>query len=157
MNRFLSANIVYGSLLDRVFYNECLRCTKEYVESNFPWFITMYIDYAYAEQKCYFNNSEEIVVEILLSEIEEEYKIKYLNKNKTNISDLKSLQQLVNREKIPIKLLETDTVICSCDNINAYWNMSEQYDNEFIHYLERHISEDNSKVVLESNVDVCNS
>lgn len=157
VNRFLSANIVYGSLLDRVFYNECLRCTKEYVESNFPWFITMYIDYAYAEQKCYFNNSEEIVVEILLSEIEEEYKIKYLNKNKTNISDLKSLQQLVNREKILIKLLETDTVICSCDNINAYWNMSEQYDNEFIHYLERHISEDNSKVVLESNVDVCNS
>lgn len=154
VHRFLSSNIDYGSMLNCVYYNECLRCTKEYVESNFPWFISMYIDDVVPE--CDFNNLEEIVVEILLSEIEEEYKVKYLNKNKTNISDLKALQQLDNREKIMIKLFETDKVICSCENINAYWNMSEQYDNEFIHYLERHISEDNSKDVLESNVDVCN-
>ena len=154
VHRFLSSNIDYGSMLNCVYYNECLRCTKEYVESNFPWFISMYIDDVVPE--CDFNNLEEIVVEILLSEIEEEYKVKYLNKNKTNISDLKVLQQLDNREKIMIKLFETDKVICSCENINAYWNMSEQYDNEFIHYLERHISEDNSKDVLESNVDVCN-
>lgn len=154
VHRFLSSNIDYGSMLNCVYYNECLRCTKEYVESNFPWFISMYIDDVVPE--CDFNNLEEIVVEILLSEIEEEYKVKYLNKNKTNISDLKVLQQLDNREKIMIKLFETDKVICSCENINAYWNMSEQYDNEFIHYLERHISEDNSRDVLESNVDVCN-
>lgn len=154
-HRFLSSNIDYGSLLDCVYYKECLRCTKEYVESNFSRFISMYIDDVVPE--CDFNNSEEIVVEILLSEIEEEYKVKYLNKNKTNISNLKALQPLGNREEIMIKLLETDKVICSCENINAYWNMSEQYDNEFIHYLERHISEDNSKAILESNVDVCNS
>lgn len=119
VHRFLSSNIDYGSMLNCVYYNECLRCTKEYVESNFPWFISMYIDDVVPE--CDFNNLEEIVVEILLSEIEEEYKVKYLNKNKTNISDLKVLQQLDNREKIMIKLFETDKVICSCENINAYW------------------------------------
>lgn len=155
VHRFLSSNIDYGSLLDCVYYKDCLRCTKEYVENNFPQFISMYIDDVVTE--CDFNNSEEIVVEILLSEIEEEYKVNYLNKNKTNITDLKALQSLGNCEKIMIKLFETDKIICSCENINTYWNMSEQYDNEFIYYLERHISEENSKAVLESNVDVCNS
>lgn len=82
-NRFLSSIGLYGHLLDRVYHNECLRSVKEYVESNFPRFITMYIDGAYDEPNFY--NSEEIVVEILLSEIEEEYKVKYLNKNKTKI------------------------------------------------------------------------
>lgn len=155
VNRLLSANIDYGILLDSIYHKDCLRYTKEYVESNFTQFVSMYIDDVAPE--CDFNNSEEIVVEILLSEIEEEHKLKYLNKNKTNISNLKSLQPLSNRENIIVKLLETDKVICNCENITAYWNMSEQYDNEFIHYLERHILEDNSKDVLESNVDVCNS
>lgn len=155
VNRLLSTNIEYGSLLDSIYHKECLYCTKEYVGSNFSHFISMYINDVMPE--CDFNNSEEIVVKILLSEIEEEYKVKYLNKNKTNISDLKALEPLGNREKIIIKLLETDKVMYSCENINAYWNMSEQYDNEFVHYLERHVSEDNSRAILESNVDVCNS
>ena len=155
VNRLLSKNIEYGSLLDSIYYNECLSSTKKYVENNFTQFISMYIDDMV--QKCEFSNAEEIVVEILLSEIEEDYKIKYLNENKTSITDLEILQPISSNEKIMVKLFETDKIVCNQENMSAYWNMSQQYDDEFIHYLERHISEDNSKAILGSNAGICNS
>ena len=156
IEKILEKNIDYGSLLNVIYESSQLFSSKIYIKDNFYKFISDYIDKSEKETK--YVNNEIILLEILNSDISEEYKFKYLEKNETIISELKDLEkEAITNEILNCLLIKNKIKFCS-DNIKAYWDIvQEEYSNEFYKYLENNLNEINCEEILENNDSVCNS
>lgn len=151
----LEKTINYGSLLSEIYNSWQLSSSKEYIEDNFSSLISDYID-ENKNEKSYTNN-EEILLKILNSDISDEYKLEYIEKNETVISRLTDLQDGSVTTKILDCLLRKNKVKFCSDNIAAYWNMNEEYRDDFVEYLDNNLDEDNNEDILKNNISVCNN
>lgn len=151
----LESNTEYGNLLNEFYQSEVLISSKEYIDDNFVSFITQYIDGNVNDDS--YNNAENILVEILTSNMSDEYKLKYVSKNETVVTDIKKLESISGNEDIFPYLLNGDKVEFSKENVSSYWNMIETYGIEFVNYIDRNIDENNAKDILTNNKSICNS
>ena len=151
----LEKTINYGSLLSEIYNSSQLSSSKEYIEDNFSIVISDYIDENKSEKN--YTNSEEILLRILNSDISDEYKLRYVEKNETVISKLTDLQDNSVTTKILDCLLRKNKVKFCSDNIASYWNMNEECSDNFIKYLDNNLDENNNEDVLKNNVIICNT
>lgn len=151
----LEKTINYGSLLNEIYKSLKLSSSKEYIEDNFSSIVSNYIDGNKSEKN--YTNNEEILFKILNSDISDEHKFKYVEKNETVISNLADLQNGSVTTKILDCLLRKNKVKFCSDNIAAYWNMVEEYSDDFIEYLDNNLDENNYEDILRNNVSVCNT
>ena len=150
----LEKTINYGSLFNELHYWQ-LSSSKKYIEDNFSSIISDYIDENKSE-KIYTNN-EDILLKILNSDISDEYKLEYIQKNETVISNLTDLQYNSVTTRILDCLLRNNVVKFCSYNIASYWNMNEEYSDDFIEYLDNNLDEDNNEDILKNNISVCNT
>lgn len=151
----LEKTINYGSLLNEIYKSLQLLSSKEYIEDNFSSIVSNYIDENKSEKD--YANNEEILLKILNSDISDEHKFEYVEKNETVISKLDNLQNNFVTTKILDCLLRKNKVEFCSDNIAAYWNMVEEYSNDFIEYLDNNLDENNYEDTLRNNVSICNT
>lgn len=151
----LEKTINYGSLLNEIYKSLKLSSSKEYIEDNFSSIVSNYIDGNKSEKN--YTNNEEILFKILNSDISDEHKFKYVEKNETVISKLADLQNGSVTTKILDCLFRKNKVKFCSDNIAAYWNMVEEYSDDFIEYLDNNLDENNYEDILRNNVSVCNT
>lgn len=151
IEKILEKNIDYGSLLNVIYESSQLSSSKSYIKDNFYNFISEYIEKSKDETK--YMDTEEILLDILNSDISNENKCKYIEKNETILSKLTDLDS----EILNCLLIKNKIKFCS-DNIKAYWDIvQEEYSNEFYKYLENNLNEINCEEILENNDSVCNS
>ena len=151
----LEKTINYGSLLSEIYNSSQLSSSKAYIEDNFSIVISDYIDENKSEKN--YTNSEEILLRILNSDISDEYKLEYVEKNETAISKLTDLQDNSVTTRILDCLLRKNKVKFCSDNIASYWNMIEEYSDDFVEYLNDNLDEDNNEDILKNNISVCNT
>lgn len=151
----LEKTINYGSLLSEIYNSSQLSSSKEYIEDNFSIVISDYIDENKSEKN--YTNSEEILLRILNSDISDKYKLGYVEKNETVISKLNDLQDNSVTTRILDCLLRKNKVKFCSDNIASYWNMNEEYSDDFVEYLDNNLDEDNNEDILKNNISVCNT
>ena len=151
----LEKTINYGSLLNEIFKSLQLSSSKEYIEDNFSSIVSNYVDENKSEKN--YTNNEEILVKILNSDISDEDKFEYVEKNETVISKLADLQNGSVTTKILDCLFRKNKVKFCSDNIAAYWNMVEEYSDDFIEYLDNNLDENNYEDILRNNVSICNT
>lgn len=151
----LEKMINYGSLLDEIYKSLQLSSSKEYIENNFSSIVSNYINENKSEKS--YTNNEEILFKILNSDISDEHKFEYVEKNETVISKLAYLQNSSVTTKILDCLLRKNKVKFCTDNITAYWNMVEEYSDDFIEYLDNNLDETNCEDVLRNNISICNT
>lgn len=151
----LEKTINYGSLLSEIYNSSQLSSSKEYIEDNFSIVISDYIDENKSEKN--YTNSEEILLRILNSDISDEYKLGYVEKNETVISKLTDLQDNSVTTRILDCLLRKNKVKFCSDNIASYCNMNEEYSDDFVKYLDNNLDEDNNEDILKNNISVCNT
>lgn len=151
----LEKTTTYGSLLNEIYKSLQLSSSKEYIEENFSSIVSNYIDENKSEKN--YTNNEDILLKILNSDISDEHKFKYLEKNETIISKLADLQNDSVTTKILDCLLRKNKIKFCSDNIAAYWNMVEEYSNDFIEYLDNNLDETNYEDILRNNVSICNA
>lgn len=151
----LEKTINYGSLLSEIYNSSQLSSSKEYIEDNFSIVISDYIDENKSEKN--YTNSEEILLRILNSDISDEYKLGYVEKNETVISKLTDLQDNSVTTRILDCLLRKNKVKFCSDNIASYRNMNEEYSDDFVKYLDNNLDEDNNEDILKNNISVCNT
>lgn len=151
----LEKTINYGSLLNEIYKSLQLSSSKEYIEDNFSSIVSDYIDENKSEKN--YANNEEILFKILNSDISDEHKFEYVEKNETVISKLDDLQNDSVTTKILDCLLRKNKVKFCSDNIAAYCNMVEEYSNDFIEYLDNNLDETNYEDILRNNVSICNT
>ena len=152
VNIILEREANYGELLSEIYINDSLESTKEYIREDFNNFITEYIN-RFTPAK--FKNSEEIIIEILKSNISEEDKIKYIENNEVQIQDIKDLTIPLNGN-IAKKLYLHDTISCSKENISRCYAAIELSDvPEFVMYLNREVNTKNEKEILKDNSKLC--
>ncbi|HHX67111.1 MAG TPA: hypothetical protein GX708_03520 [Gallicola sp.] len=150
----LERNVEYGNLLNEIYQSEVLTSSRKYIRDNFVDFISQYIDGNVNED--HYTNSEKLLVEILTSDISDEYKLQYASKNKTIVSDVQKLESISENKDIFAYLLNGDMVEFNKDNVNSYWNMIKTYNVDFINYIDRNINEKNAECILENNNSICN-
>lgn len=153
--RILEKTINYGSLLSDIYNSGKLSSSKEYIEENFSKIIYDYIDENNNKEN--YTNSEEILLRILNSDISDEYKLKYVENNETKISNLSNLQDDSVTTTIVDCLLRKNKIEFCSDNISSYWNMIEEYSDDFIKYLNKNLDEDNNEDILKNNISICNT
>lgn len=151
----LEKTINYGSLLNEIYKSLQLSSSKEYIEDNFSSIVSNYIDENKSEEN--YANNEEILFKILNSDISDEHKFEYVEKNETVISKVDDLQNSSVTIKILDCLLRKNKVKFCSDNIAAYWNMVEEYSDDFIEYLDNNLDETNYEDILRNNVSICNT
>lgn len=151
----LEKTIDYGNLLNEIYKSPQLLSSKEYIEDNFSSVIPNYIDDNESEKN--YNNNEDILLKILLSDISEEYKLAYLERNETVISSLNDLKDSSTTTIILNCLLRKNKVKFCSDNIAVYWGMVEEYSDDFIEYLDNNLDKNNNEDVLKNNVTICNT
>lgn len=151
--KLLDKNICYENLLTTIYESEILKSTREYIEDHFIDFIQDYID-ANTKDNSYCN-SEEQVIKILTSDLSDDYKIRYANKNETYINDINLLKNIFEQRVINV-LFDKDKINFTKENIFNYWNSIDNYNNAFVEYVDRNINEDNAENVLSFNKGLCN-
>lgn len=155
ISRTLLGKVVnYGNLLNNVFKSNILISSREYIESNFIDFVSDYIDKSAAD--VFFVNDEDILIQILNSEISDAYKIDYLEKNKTILSELRNLNEEKISNNILNPLFKSGTLNFSSGNINLYWNLTKDYSQEFVDYINENAKADNFEDVLIESITTCN-
>lgn len=152
--RLLGKNIHYGNLLSEIYQSELLISTKEYIECNFKSFIQDYITENVTDES--YCNYEEIAIKVLTSDLSEEYKINYANKNETIISDITLLKKIFEQQLIDI-LFDKNKIKFTRENIFNYWDSIENYNKAFINYIDQNINKDNVENILSINKGICNT
>lgn len=150
LNKF----VPYGGLLNTIFESPQLSSTKEYILTDFDTVVSDYIDQKTDTDK--FENSEDILIKIFnSSKLSVEQKCKYLENNIVKISDFSKLAKKSMNDKIFEVLFDSDLVLCSSDNINAYWNTIETYPKSFVQYLNKSINTSNAEEIFGNNISLC--
>lgn len=152
--RLLDKTVCHGNLLNAIYQSEVLTSTKEYIEDNFVNFIQEYITSNTTDEN--YSNSEKILIKILTSNLLDDYKMMYVNKNETIISDITLLNDIFGQEAINV-LFVKDKIRFTRENIFNYWKSIDKYNNIFVDYVDRSISEDNAEDILSNNKGLCDT
>ena len=156
INKMLGKKATYSKLLDIIFESDVLKSTKVYLENNFLYFIKKYIDAVPSD--CYFDNKEIITLYIFNSEISDEYKLKYAEKNTTILSDITKIKNIMEKDDLLKCLFEKNKSKFNNDNIDFYWNnRGETYFNEFVDFFEQNTSDENIEDILQNNKTISNA
>ena len=154
IQELLDENVYYSQMIGKIYSIDKLKLMKEYIEKNFNEFVIQYIKENSKDEK--YNNSEEILIKILISEINDSYKLEYLSKNVMNISTLEKLNEVIENKKIIDKVLSENILKFNKENILFYCSKISEYSEEFIKYLGRNINSKNRDEILGQNKDLCN-
>ena len=154
IQELLGENIEYGQMIEKIYSIDKLKSMKEYIEKNFNEFVIQYIKENSKDEK--YNNSEKILIEILVSGIDDSYKLEYLSKNVMNISTLEKLNKVIENKKIIDKVLSENILKFNKENILFYCSKISEYSEEFIKYLGRNINSKNRDKILGQNKELCN-
>ena len=154
IQELLDENVDYGQMIGKIYSLDELKAMKEYIEKNFNAFIIRYINYNIRKEK--YNNSEEILIKILISGIDESYKFEYLSKNLMKISKLEELNKVIENKKIIDKVLSENILEFNEENILFYCSNISEYSEEFMRYLSKNINSKNRDKILGQNNDLCN-
>lgn len=148
----LSKKIFFEKLLSWVYKCAELNQIYKYIKANFDEFIEMYIR-DLQEDKV--RNIESVVVDILNSNISEEDKIIYIEKNIVKIKDINKLTIPLDGN-IAKKLYLHDNIFCSKGNISRCYAAIKLSDvPEFVDYLNKNINSENEKDILKDNSKLC--
>lgn len=153
--RIEEVSINYGELLNVIFSSYKLSESKKYIENNFSSFITEYI----RENKggVNYKNNEILLLMVLHSEISEEYKYMYVEKNEMMITDLADLKLTLISTRIIDSMLRRNIIQFCEKNISLYLNLVDEYNNDFVEYLDRNLNDVNYRNILKNNMVLCNS
>jgi hypothetical protein len=154
--KVLGKSVQYGNLLNEIYNSSLLEC-KNYIDNNFDLFLEEYINKNESENKEEFINGEIILIKILNSGIIDGDKIKYLNLNNTELTNISDFSNAFNNEDILNYMFERNLIVFNKDNIKSYCKNFEIYSNEFINYVERSLNESNVDEILKGNSDMCNN
>lgn len=166
VEKILEKNINYGYLISEVCKSEILKSTKEYIDNNFEDFINEYIDNT--KDDVTYTNDEDILVQILLSDIDQKKKLDYIIHNETIIRNICAYEEFSELDpnskedcEIFMNLFSTDKIEFNVDNINtyleAYWNFMDEADKLFVDYIYRNIDNENIDDIFRNNKKICNS
>ena len=148
----LSKKIFFEKLLSWVYKCAELNQIYKYIKANFDEFIEMYIR-DLQEDKV--RNIESVVVDILNSNISEEDKIIYIEKNIVKIKDINKLTIPLDGN-IAKKLYLKNNISCSKENISRCYAAIKLSDiPEFVDYLNRNINTQNEEEILKDNPKLC--
>ncbi len=162
-NKLLGRKIIYSELITTIWTNTELISVKEYVEQYFVKFIIKYIEKS--TDKDVFNNSEDVLIKIINENMENEYKKRYLLKNKKKLSDLEQIIDLTGKEKDGLLsiLFNNNTLRLNSKNLALYWKIDLEYTDDFIDYLNYNVENllnNNQKNLIRElfskNNNVCN-
>lgn len=153
LERILGKTIQYGNLLNEVYNSSLLEC-KNYIDNNFDCFLQDYINKN--ENKEEFINEENILIKILNSEITNEYKIKYLRLNNTELTNISDIINDFKNEDLLNCMFDRNIILFNKDNVKFYYNNIKKSSKEFIDYVERNLNESNVDEILKGNPDMCN-
>ena len=113
----------------------------------------MYIDYSADEV---FSNDESEVLMILNSDLDKEYKLKYLDRSETTIINLDSIDNLDDNKEIITSLMNKNKLLFNLENINKLYNVFKTYSNkDFIDYINKNVSDKNIDYVLKGSNNLC--
>ncbi|WP_434329371.1 hypothetical protein V2P39_03065 [Mycoplasma capricolum subsp. capricolum] len=145
----------FNKLLTNVFKEEKMSKIKERIEQNFGKFVKRYIDLTQPNE--YYENDESILISIInSSEIDDCYKKKYIELNKTDLLDLGKVHNLrKNREHIK-HLFEKNKIAWSIKNFKKYIKEFNECDESFSKYFNNNINNSNYKDLLECEFEICN-
>ena len=148
----LSKEIFFEELLSSVYQCTELRQIYKYIKANFEEFIEMYIRDLQEDEV---RNIESVVVDILNSNISEEDKIIYIEKNIVKIKDINKLKIALDGN-IARKLYLKNNISCSKENIIRCYEAIILSDvPEFVDYLNRNINTQNEEEILKDNPKLC--
>jgi hypothetical protein len=164
--KILEKNINYGYLISEICKSEILKSTKEYIDNNFEDFINEYIDNTIDDVT--YTNDEDILIQILLSDIDQEKKLDYIIHNETIIRNICAYEEFSELDpnskedcEIFVNLFSTDKIEFNEDNINIYlgkfWNIDDKPDQLFADYVYRNIDNKNIDDIFCNNKNICNS
>lgn len=152
--KILDKPIQYGNLLSEI-YNSSLSECKKYIDNNFDLFLEEYINKN--ENKEEFNNGENILIKTLNSGITNGDKIKYLNLNNTELTNISDFSNAFKNEDLLNCMFDRDIILFNKDNLKIYYDNIGKSSKEFIDYLERNLNESNVDEILKGNSDMCNN
>ena len=145
----------YGNLVSVIFTSNLLESTKEYLESNFVEFIEQYIDENIMDEQ--YRNNEDIIVKIMNSNLSKEYKLKYIERNETIVSDISKIEELEQNIYLIEALIARNKMLFNLDNINNYWKSIDEYDEAFTKYFDQNINDYNYEEIFSGNTSISNS
>lgn len=153
-SNILDKDIIYGNLLNDIYQSPLLTSSKRYVDNNFETFVS---DYIHNNKQGYlYTNSEEIISQVLNSDISDEYKLKYAENNEVLITNLNTIKDIIS-DKLLNYLFYKNIVKLTSENINVHSNMAINHSKAFIRYLEKNLNKDNSVDILSDSKILCNS
>lgn len=152
IEKILGKSVQYGNLLSEIYNSSLLEC-KNYIDNNFKSFLNEYIDGNNNED---FTNDEKILIKILNSKISNEYKIKYLNLNNTELTNISDIINDFKNEDLLNCMFDRDIILFTKDNVKIYYDNIEKSSKKFIDYVERNLNESNVDEILKGNSDMCN-
>ncbi|MFR8064443.1 hypothetical protein B5E91_12655 [Thomasclavelia spiroformis] len=150
----LGESVDRGKLISIIYNSNMLISTKEYIEENFVKFVTTYVDENALNES--FSNEEDIVIKIINSSLPVDYKKKYIELNKTMVSDISKINDLETNVFLVEELFASNNIIFNVDNITTYWNSIHEYSDKFVTYIDMNINDNNYEEILLNNIEICN-
>lgn len=124
--KILDKKIEYGNLLNEIYGSIELVASKKYIEGDFENIISEYIENHVTNRS--FINHRDILAKILSSNLSYENKIKYLSKNTEAVFSLKESE--ITDINIVHELFKRDKVTYTHDNLNYYWDLINNNDDD---------------------------
>ena len=124
--KILDKKIEYGNLLNEIYDSIELVASKEYIQGDFENIISEYIENHVTNRS--FINHRDILAKILNSNLSYENKIKYLSKNTEAVFRLKESE--ITDINIVHELFKRDKVTYTHDNLNYYWDLINNNDDD---------------------------
>lgn len=163
LEKIIGKTIEYSKLLNDIYDNTAFVSTKEYIESSYTSFISLYIDNNIDNAP--FFNKEDIVIKIINSDLENTYKKRYIELNETIISDIRQIKEstkdsltddLESKRYLIDILMDKNKILFTSDNIKTYCNEIDKYTEAFIKYLDRNLNNENYEEILLANKKISN-
>lgn len=145
----------FSELLTDVFNKESLSKIRNWIEENFAKFIKKYINSNKINES--YKNDEPILISIInSSDINYDYKKRYMELNEMVLSDLNKIDNLKeNREHIK-HLFEKNKIMWSPENFKKYIKQFNECDQSFAKYFNNNINSSNYENILKGESEICN-
>lgn len=145
-------NVNCNSLLKYIYTDKNLSSTQKYIDENFEEFICDYID----KDTVKIVNIEELLIRVLNSNIDDDYKLRYITKNDVVLSDLNLLNEnLVSNSLIEL-LFALNLVEFNASNLKYYSENIDYLSENFIKYINLHFPKNIEEQFLSENILMCN-
>lgn len=143
---------VYGNMLNCLLHKPKLNEIYNYINENFDNFIEQYIN-CNTNNDLYYNE-ENILLQILNSDLSLDMKKNYTKNNKICLTDISKINDLKHQHTIIVELLKNDCIKFNRSNIDLYWKTFDSYDKEFILVFNSHINDNNADEILLNNLSL---